>query len=169
MATIGVASGSYIRPYRRGRMRRMRVDTSQTIVVGDLLVLSADADEGDRVKKSGADPTTDRFIVGFAAGAITTSSTVAYPRDEVDIWLASGDAEFIGHVCGAAVADGTLDNNDLSVEYGLLADSTNGIWRVDQSETTAKLVRILELADAHGDTNGRVVFHVIAPERLYND
>jgi hypothetical protein len=160
MATIGVGTGSYIRPHRRQRMRAFVEDASQTFKVGDPLILSTDSDQGNRVKIAGADPTTDRAIVGFAAQN-ATGTEGAY----VNVWLATGDAEFIGHVQDAE----TLDNDDVSVEFGIVADSTNAIWRVDTSETSAKVVRILELYDAHGDTNGRVVFHVIAPERLYHD
>lgn len=145
-------------------MKHFRVDASQTIVVGDLIVLSTDTDEGNRIKKAGADPTTDRKIVGFAAEAITTGASPA-ATDTIPVWLATGDAEFIAH-CEDAAA---IDNDDISTEYGMVNDSTNGIWRVDRSETTAKLVRVLDLADAHGDVNGRLVFHVIAPERLYHD
>lgn len=169
MATIGVGAGSFMRPRYMVRTRRFPVDVSQTIRVGDLLVLSADSDEGNRVKKSGADPTTDRAVVGIAAEAITTTATHVAATDHVLVWLATGEAEFIAHVCGAAIADETLDNDDISVEFGLLEDTTNNIWRVDTSETTAKLVRVLELLDAHGDTNGRVAVHFIAPERLYHD
>lgn len=170
MATIGVGSGSYIRPYRpqNVRIQHFRVDTSQTIRIGDLVLLSTDSDEGNRIKKAGADPTTDRAIVGFAAEAITTDATGS-ARDVIPVWLATGDQEFIGHVSGAAFADTTLDNDNVSVEFGMIEDTTNNIWRIDNSETSAKLVRILRLIDAHGDTNGRVVFHVIAPERLYHD
>jgi hypothetical protein len=164
MATIGVGKGSYIRPHRRVRMRTFKVETSQTIRVGDPVVLSTDSDEGNRVKISAADPTTDRNFVGFAAAAITTGATFS-AANELPVWLATGDAEFIGHVEDAAA----IDNDDIDTEYGIVADSTNEIWRVDRSETSAKVVRILELVDAHGDVNGRVVFHVIAPERLYHD
>lgn len=166
MATISVGSGSYVRPRYAGkvRIRHFRVDTSQTIRRGDLLVLSTDADEGNRVKKAGADPTTDRGIVGFAAEAITTDATGS-TADVIPVWLATGEAEFVAHVQDT----GTLDNDDISVEFGVVNDSTNNIWRVDKSEVTAKVVRVLELIDAHGDTNGRVSFHVIAPERLYHD
>lgn len=164
MATIGVGAGSYIRPHRRVRMRAFPEDSSQSFKVGDPVILSTDSDEGNYIKIAGADPTTDRGFVGFAAKAATgTKGTM------IDVWLATGDAEFIGHVSGAAAADDTLDNDDIGVEYGIVVDSTNTIYRVDLSETTAKVVRILELVDAHGDTNGRVVFHVIAPERLYHD
>lgn len=164
MATISVGPKSYIRPHRNSRIRHFRVDASQTIRIGDLVVLSADSDEGNRIKKSGADPTTDRKIVGFAAEAITTSATPA-ETDTIPVWLATGDAEFVAH-CEDAAA---IDNDDISTEYGLVEDTTNNIWRVDRSETTAKIARVLELLDAHGDVNGRLVFTVIAPERLYHD
>lgn len=164
MATIGVSSGNYVRPHRNARIRHFRVDASQTIVVGDLVVLSADVDEGNRIKKAGADPTTDRAIVGFAAEAITTGASPT-AADTIPVWLATGDAEFVGHCQDA----GAIDNDDISVEYGVVNDSTNSIWRVDRTEVTAKVVRVLELLDAHGDVNGRFVFTVIAPERLYHD
>jgi hypothetical protein len=164
MATIGVGKGSYMRPHRRVRMRKFRVDASQTIKVGYLVVLSADSDEGNRIKKAAADPTTDRAIVGIAAQDITTGASPT-AADAIDVWLTTGDAEFIAHV----QASETLDNDDISVEFGLVEDTTNEIYRVDTSETTAKLVRVLELVHEHGDTEGQVVVSFIAPERLYHD
>lgn len=164
MATISVGSNSYVRPYRNVRIRHFRVDVSQTIRRGDLMILDPTADQGNRINKAGADPTTDRAIVGFAAEAITTDATGS-AADVIPVWLATGEAEFIAHVQDT----GVIDNNDISVEYGVVNDATNNIWRVDRSETTAKVVRVLELYDADGDTNGRVIFHVIAPERLYHD
>ena len=164
MATIGLGKGSYIRPYRRARMKAFPEDSSQTFIVGDPVYLSADSDEGNYIKISAADPTTDRAFVGFAASAANGTK-----GHLCDVWLATGDAEFVGHISGAAFADANLDNDMIGTELGMIADTTNLIWRVDTSETTAKLVRVLELLDAHGDTNGRVVFHVIAPERLYHD
>lgn len=165
MATIGVGSASYIRPYRNVRTRQFKVDTSQTIRVGDPVVLGSDADEGDRLKLSGADPATDRRFVGFAAEAITTTATFNAATDKILVWLASGDAEFIVHCENA----GVIDNDDISTEYGIVNDATNNIWRLDRTETTAKIFRVLELRDVHGDVNGRLVVHVIAPERLYHD
>lgn len=164
MATIGVGKGSYITPYRRVRMRAFPEDSSQTFKVGDPVCVSADSDEGNYIKVAAADPTGDRGFVGFAAKAAT-----GVKGTMIDVWLATGDAEFKVHVCGAAVADQALDNDQISVEYGILADSTNEIWRLDISETSAKVFRVLELLDNHGDVNGRVVAHVIAPERLYHD
>lgn len=164
MATIGVGAGSYMRPRYTARTRTFRVDASQTVLVGSLMVLSADSDEGNRVKVAGADPTTDRGVVGIAAQAITTGASPT-AADKVVIWLAEQGTEFVAHV----QASETLDNDDIGVEFGLVIDATNGIMRVDTSETTAKLVRVLELLDAHGDTEGRVAVSFIAPERLYGD
>src|SRR4051812_21763343 len=127
MATIGVSSGSYIRPYRNVRLRQFPVDTSQTIYVGSLIVLGADSDEGNRAKVSGSDPTTDRHILGVAAEAITTTSTFVAATDHVLVWLATQDAEFITH-CEDAAA---IDNDDIGVEYGMVLDATNNIWRLD--------------------------------------
>lgn len=165
MATIGVSSGSFARPYRNVRTREFKVDTSQTIKLGYLLVLGGDSDEGNRVKVAGADPTTDRRIVGIAAEAITTGSTYVAATDHVLVWLATQDAEFLIH-CEDAAA---IDNDDISTEYGFVADATNLIHRLDRSETSAKVFRVLELKDVHGDVNGRLVVSFIAPERLYGD
>lgn len=165
MATIGVGTGSYIRPRKGAELRSFPVDTSQTILVGSLLVLSADSDEGNRVKVAGTDPTTDRAIVGFAAEAITTSSSFVDATDKVLVWLAKQDTQFIVH-CEDA---GTIDNDDVSVEYGVVVDGTNLITRLDRTETSAKVFRVIELLDAHGDVNGRLAVTVIAPERLYGD
>lgn len=167
MATIGVGAGSYIRPVNIARTRtgRWRVDASQTVDVGDLLVLSTDSDEGNRVKVAGSDPTTDRKIVGIAAQAKTTGASPTYPDDEIIVWLATGDAEFLVH-CEDAAA---IDNDDISTEYGVVLDATNNIWRLDRTETSSKVFRVLRLRDAHGDVNGRLIVHFIAPERLYHD
>ena len=160
-------SGNYVRPLRStARIEHFRVDLSQTVRIGDLMVLGTDSDEGNRIKKSGADPTADRGIVGFAAEALTTDATGA-TTDVIPVWIADERAEFIAHVCGAAFADETLDNDDVSVQFGLLEDTTAHVWRVDTSETSAKIASIVRNYDAAGDTNGRVVFRVLASERLY--
>lgn len=165
MATIGVGQGSYIRPRGKARVVWFPVETSQTIKIGYPLQLSTDSDEGNRVKKSAADPTTDRSFVGFAAADITTTSTHNSVTDRIPVWVADVLTEFIVHCQDAE----TLDNDDISVEYGIVEDTTNLIYRLDTSETSAKVFRVLRLYDAHGDTNGRFVAMCIAPERLYHD
>jgi len=98
--------------------------------------------------------------VGFAAGAAT-----GVKGTMINVWLATVGAEFIGHIEGTTA----IDNDMISTELGIVADATNLIWRIDSTETTAKVARILELYDTHGDTAGRLVFSCIAPERLYHD
>lgn len=165
MATISVSSGSYIRPYRNVRVRRVKIGTSQTVRVGDPLQQDTTADEGDRFNVSASDPTTDRNLLGFAAEAITTTATHNATNDRALVWLATQDAEFLVH-CEDAAA---IDVNDISKEYGIVNDTVNNIWRLDRSETSAKVFRVLELIDADADVNGRLVVSVIAPERLYGD
>lgn len=165
MATFTVGSGDFIRPYKgRVKIKHYNVAASQTILIGTPVYLSTTADKGNEIKKSAADPTTDRGFVGFAAEAITTGASVT-SADRIPVWVASGEAEFIVR----AQDTGALDNDDVSVEYGIVEDTTNNIWRLDRSETTAKIFRVLELLDAHADVNGRYVAMVIAPERLYHD
>src|SRR5581483_11686747 len=126
--------------------------------------LSTDSDEGNRLKVAAADPTTDRAFVGFAAEAITTDSTGA-ATDVIPVWLAKQDTQFVVHCQDT----GAIDNDDISVEYGIVEDTSNHVWRLDRTETTAKVFRVLDLIDAHGDVNGRLLVTVIAPERLYGD
>ena len=164
MATLTVSTGSYIRPYRLVRIKHYRVNINQAIRIGDPVVLSVTADQGDRIALAGADPATDRGFVGFAAEAITTGATVTADH-KIPVWLATQDGEFLVHVANGQA----LDADDVSLEYGIVADATNLIWRLDKTETTAKLFRVLELRDAHADVNGRLVCAVIAPERLYGD
>lgn len=165
MATISVGTGNYIRPRKGAEIRFFPVDTSQTILVGSLIVLSADSDEGNRVKVASTDPTTDRGIIGIACEAITTGATFVAATDKVGVWLAKQDTQFIVH----CEASGTIDNDDVSTEYGVVVDGTNLITRLDRTETSAKVFRVIELIDAHGDVNGRLAVTVIAPERLYGD
>ena len=165
MATLGVSSGNYIRPYRNGRLRQFPVAVSQTILVGDPIILSVTADQGNRVALAAADPATDRGFVGFAAEATTTTATHNPLLDKILVYVADQTCEFLVHVQNA----GVLDNDMIGVEYGIVADATNLIYRLDITEVTAKVFRVLELFDVHGDVNGRVVVSVIAPERLYHD
>lgn len=174
MATISVGAGNYLRPIRNYRLRQFPVDTSQTVDLGDILVLSTDANEGNRVKVAGADPATDRSLVGVAMEAITTTGTHVAATDKVLVALFTQDSEWLIHVEDTE----TIDNDAIGVEYGVVLDSTNNIWRLDQDETTAKVFRVLELPGAlgnadrwgvHGDTNGAYIVAPIAPERLYGD
>lgn len=146
MATIAVGSGNYIRPYRNTRMQHFPEGASQTFKRGELLILITTADKGQKVQISGADPTAG--VVGIAAADASGTEDTLVP-----VWLFTPDAEFVVH----AGASQTLDNDDVSVGYGIVKDATNVIWRLDRTETTAKIFVVVKLLDVHGDVNGRYI------------
>lgn len=154
--TYVVGKGSYIRPVRNSRIRTFPEAASQTFRVGDVLIMQTSADKGQQVKISGTDPSAGT-VVGIAMTAATgteNSAITVAPLDE--------QAEFQIHVGDTQ----TLDNDDLSgVEYGIVADATNQIWRLDNTESTAKVFRVVAFASnpqtgvafAHGDVNGAYI------------
>lgn len=153
MSTFAAAKGHYIRPYRNVRYRTFNEAASQTFRVGDPLILQTSSDKGHQVKIAAADPTAGT-VVGFAMGAAS-----GVENTPVVVAMLDEQAEFI-----VLVQDtGTIDNDDIADEYGIVADATNLIWRLDLTETTAKVFRIVDFAPApdgtsrmcaHGDVNG---------------
>lgn len=154
MATISVGEGSIMRPYRKVRIEHFPEGASQTFIVGDVLALILTADKGDKVGKAGADPAV---IVGVAAEkASGTEGT------KIAVWVADEEGEFQAHVQDT----GALDADDVGDAFGIVEDTTNKIWRVDRSDTTATRVRIVKLLDLAADVNGRVVFKFLQANRL---
>lgn len=157
MATAFVASkGGYIRPFRNVRLRYFPEAASQTFKIGDPLIKQTTADKGNQVKISGTDPTTGT-VVGFAAAVASTVEGTSVP-----VWMLDEQSEFLVHIQNAA----TLDNDDIGVDYGIVADATNLIWRVDNTETTSIVLCPVDFGPkpdgsagkcAHGDTNGTYV------------
>ena len=155
MATSFTAGpGDYMRPYRFPRVEHFPEAASQTFRIGDPVVLQTTSDKGHQIKISGADPTAD--VVGIAAEAASGTENTMIP-----VWIADEQTEFIGRVQDT----GVLDNDDVGDSYGIVADSTNKIWRVDRTETTTTVVKIVKLIDSHGDTNGKVVFKFLNARR----
>lgn len=152
MATISVSEKSYIRPYKNVRTEAFKEEASQTFKLGDVLV--QDATNKDEVEISGTDATAR--IVGIA---LEDASGVADTK--ILVGLAEPGAEFVGHIEDAA----TLAVGMLGTDYGLVADTTNNIWRVDTSDTTNKSVTITGFVDEVGDVNGRVRFQFLAAAR----
>lgn len=165
MATISLSSGNYVRPRYLGRTRikHFLVADGQTIRKGDVLVLNSDANEGQEVVRAADDPTV--AVVGVAAEALTTS-TPNVATDTIPVWLADDEAEFVIHVENNG-SDGTLDNDQVGEDYGVVRDSTYNIWRLDLNETSSVSALVLELLDNHADVNGRVVVKFIEGARLY--
>jgi hypothetical protein len=149
MATFAVSSGDYIRPVRNTELRSFPEAASQTFKTGDVLIKQTTADKGHQVKVSGADPSSGT-VVGIAmqdaSGVENTPILVAVLNEKT---------EFIVAVVSAQA----LDNDDIGVEYGIASDGTNLIWRLDRTETTAKVFRVVAFAPGyvHGDVNGKFI------------
>lgn len=149
MATFTVSTGDYIRPYRNARLQAFPEAASQTFKKGDVLILQTTADKGHQVKVSGADPASGT-VVGIAAeDASGTENTL------IGVFVLDPQAEFVVRV-GDTQA---YDNDDVGDEFGIVADATNTIWRLDRTETTAKVFRVLGPAQGyvHGDVNAAVI------------
>jgi len=147
MATYSIYKGHYIRPYRNVRLRTMPEAASQTFIVGDPLILATATDKGHQVKIAAADPTAGT-VVGIAmcpATGVEGSDIVVAMLDE--------QAEFV-MVVGAAQV---LDNDDIADEFGIVADATNLIWRLDDTETTAKVFRVVAFGPKPDGSAGNCV------------
>lgn len=146
MAAFTLSAGDYPRPYRNARIRYFREAPSQTYALGDILILNTTADKGDQVKISGADPSSGT-VVGIAAEAASgTENTL------VGVYVLDESAEFL------IAALNALDFDEVGDEYGVVSDATVK-WKLDQTESTAKVFRILALAPGytHADTGGKYV------------
>lgn len=152
MATLTVSAGSYIRPYRKARIVHFGEDSSQTFKIGDPLELSGDSNDGNLVVIA----TEPSVIVGFAAAAASGTK-----GNMVPVWVADESCEFLAHVEDAMA----LDADFIGDEYDLIADATNTIWRVDTTDTTNPVAKIVGLLDPVGDVNGRVIFKVLNAAR----
>lgn len=153
--TYVVGKGSYMRPVRNARIRTFPEKASQTFIVGDPLIKNTVSDKGNEVCISGADPAAGT-VVGIAMKA--ASGVTGTP---IEVAMLDEQGEFYMHV-----ADGqALDNDDIGAEYGIVADSTFLIWRLDNTETSAKVFRVVDFATnpqtgvkfAHGDINGAYI------------
>ncbi|MEQ1726735.1 MAG: hypothetical protein ABL982_00025 [Vicinamibacterales bacterium] len=152
MATISVGKGSYIRPVRNTRIVPFPEAASQTFRVGDVLILQTSADKGNQVKITGADPSAGT-VVGIAMAAAS-----GVENTEIPVAVLDEQGEFYIHVQDT----GVIDADDIGDEYGIVADATNLIYRLDLTETTAKVFRIVRRATnpatglpyAFADVNG---------------
>jgi hypothetical protein len=151
MATIVVGAGSKVKPHRKCRIAYFPEAASQSFDAGDVVISSS-----GKVAIGTSDPAAN-LIFGVAA-----EDASGVTDKKVGVYIADESAEF-----SAQVQDtGTLALANVGAQYGIVLDATNGIFRVDLSDTTNKRVTITELLDAIGDVNGRVVFKFMNAARL---
>ena len=155
MATLTVSSGDQIRPASsKGEIVHYKEGASQSFKRGYPLIFSSVADKEDRVIVAGADPAA---IVGIAGADASGVADTMIP-----VYTGMDDARFV-----VRVADGQAIDVDMlkAAGFGIVADATNLIWRLDTTETTAKIFKVRKLVDTHGDVNGRVICSILAAER----
>lgn len=155
MATFTVSSGDYLRPHRgHTRVYQAPEGSAQTFKIGAPLKLSAVAGRENEVIIVGTDPVAG--VLGVSAeGATGVQGT------SISYWIAEPGVEFIGRVQDT----GVLAYTQVGLNYGIVFDAVNGIWRVDLSDTTNVNVIVVSLVDAVGDVNGRVSFQWKASAR----
>jgi hypothetical protein len=136
-------------------LRHFPEDASQTFKKGDPLIFGNTAGNENRVKIAGADPAG---IIGFAAQDASGTTGTSIP-----VWVAIEGCEFLVRYADTQAIDQT-DLGDAG--FGIVADGTNLIWRLDNTETTAKVFKVTELIDADADVNGRAAAIVVAAARL---
>jgi hypothetical protein len=170
MATFGVSSADYIKPYRNVPVKRFPVSVSQTVLVGSVLQ-KAGAGLENRVILS--TDTVTSGIVGVALEAITTSGTHNAATDHVLVALAVPGAQFEGRT----VADDAVDFTDIGVRVSLEIDATNSITRVETDDVTNETVRVLEYLDpvtrnrqaTEGDVSALCIFSFIPGATIFGE
>jgi hypothetical protein len=170
MATFGVSSADYIKPYGEYELKKFPVSVSQTVLVGSVLQ-KAGAGLENRVILS--TDTVTSGIVGVAMEAITTGASHVAATDHVLVALAKPGARFEART----VADDAVDFSDIGVRVSLEIDSTNGITRVETDDTTNETVRVLEYLDpvtrnrqaTEGDVNALCVFTFIPGATIFGE
>jgi len=144
-----VSAGNFIRPYYPStRIHHYLAQAGSTYVPGAPVAKVTATDE---VLEAGADPAS---IVGFAAEAAPPAGVKGA------VYMADEENEFVGHVQDAA----TPLNQNIGLDYGIVYDATNKIWRVDLSDAVATICHITQVLDP-GVVNGRVVFKVLNAKR----
>lgn len=155
MATRTVTAADYIRPISPNvRPRTFKEGASQTFKKGYLLKYGSDAGHEERVIVIGADPTAAIGVAAQDASGVTDA--------EVSVWVFEPGVEFQAVVEDSRAIDQT---HVAAAGYGVVADGTNLIHRVDISETSAKVFKVLRLIDADADVNGRVAVQALPAVR----
>lgn len=150
MVTFVAGAGDGPRPYRNTRIMYFLEGASQTFKPGHVVVLAA----GSLVK--GASDPAANTVVGVAAEAAS-----GVTGRKIGVYMADESAEFQGRVQDT----GALALANVGTQYGIVFDAGRDIFRVDLTDTTAKVVTVTELIDAVGDVNGKVVFKFLNAAR----
>jgi hypothetical protein len=108
-------------------------------------------------------------IVGIAAeGSTSDGSTTgnvdpvagAIVKKKLGVFVAEPDTEFVGYLSAGASASSNNGDN-----FAVRFDSTNQVWMVDSTNSTAALVTVKQTGvvdGTEGDTNGPIYFKFLS-------
>lgn len=158
-----VSEGSYVRPYRRGRVQAFAIADAQDYVPGYVVTLPATG-----LVEDGATATATN-IVGVVNEPVDwpngmpnlTQKVLPIGGPHALIWIADEESEFVGHLVDALV----IAQAQLGTGAGLVLDATFNIFRLDPASVTPAVV-ITELLDPIGEVNGRVAFRFLNAARV---
>lgn len=99
-------------------------------------------------------------------GNVATLQGNGATKGLIQVWLAGLSNLFIAR----SLSGQAISNDDIGAQYGFEIDATNLIWRVDNGDTSNKVVQIVGLFDNDGDINGRYIFKFLAAaNRLFGE
>ena len=126
-----------------------RAGASETWALGAVLIRNA-----GQIDEAAADPVAD--VIGIAASAVTSSTA----DDLVPFWPWLPGTMWSGTFDDQATTGHALVTADILVDYGLQVDD-DGIWYVDQNETTNTSVTIWSPVDDADIVNATVRARVL--------
>lgn len=126
---------------------------SQTFLAGSLLSYTAGL-----LVATADDPTAGIVGVAVAPGQNATGKTTLYHP-------AFPAVLFTGALIHEANGTYTLAGTEAGIAYGM--NVVNGLWYLDQSDTTGGVALVQRLFDPVGTVNGRVVFSFVASTTVY--
>lgn len=144
--------------------RHYVVKSGEDFVLGAPMTINAgEVDEID---------TDDVTLVVGVAGAADASaygydmadqpSTVTGRANTVPVHVANRNVVFMGQISNGTTALVVPDAANVDgVGYGIIRQ-TDGVWTVDESDTTNKLVQVVDFDTSVGGTNGIVYFKFFA-------
>jgi hypothetical protein len=99
-------------------------------------------------------------------GNVATLQGNGATKGLIQVYIAGNGNLFVGR----SLSGQAISNDDIGQQFGLEIDATNLIWRVDNGDTSNKVVQIVGLFDNDGDINGRYIFKFVAAvNRLFGE
>src|SRR5580765_1502331 len=142
------------------------IECAAIVSVATAIIAGIGTEPANNLTTSGVAKTMNTgFKVNNQASAVVIPIGAPPNDGTIGMVLATESMEFIGtYGDSATAANAVLAQVQVGAIRGLTKDAGNGFWYVDNNITTlagGACVEIIELSDAVGTLNGKVVFKVI--------